>query len=139
MVPQNKSNFRRGPKVVSAVFSPAKKKTSVLKKQPDPSDAASVKYHFCFSSVDLKKSKKMYSLIDSAFGDYDFSTNVLRLGADHYLSMYMDEEKLIHIDFIGDEWTCAETDAVFDRLRSVFRANNLFFAFTNWKESQKDS
>ncbi len=118
------SNSR--PYVRAAVRSPAKRKKA------RPSDF--VKYHFCFSAVDTSKSKNLYSIADELFGEYDFVTNFLKAGPEHYLTLSMDADQLIHIDFKGDEWTPFETDVVFDKIRSRLRANGIFFAFTNWKE-----
>ena len=106
-----------------------KRVAQVKKEKPE----GGVKYHFCFSAVDPKKAKHFYLLIDKLFGDYDF-ISTLRLGAEHYVCMWLDEDKLTHIDFIGEEWTCEETDYVFAKIRALLRANNLYFAFTNYHE-----
>ena len=110
------------------------------RKKTSTHSGACLKYHFCFAPIDMKHAKKVYFLIDHIFGEYDFASNVLNVKDGHYVYLYMDSDKLTHIDFNGEDWSAAETDVVFDRIRNALRANNIYFAFTNFKETpEKDS
>ena len=117
----NMSHYRK------AIASPVKSKKA--KKRTSTNASGNAKYHFCFSPIDMRSCTKMYGIVEKLLSKPTFE-----LGDEHYIYLYMDQERLTHIDFNGEEWTCEETDEIFSQIRSAFRENSMYFAFTNFKE-----
>lgn len=112
----------------NSIASPAK--TKKAKKRTSTNASGNAKYHFCFSPIDLRSCKKMWSLISKDLED----SSLMSLTDTHYIYLYMDQDRLTHIDFIGETWTYDEIDVVFSKIRSSLRKNGMYFAFTDFKE-----
>ena len=78
----------------------------------------------------------MLTLIRGVLKRRDFQDSILRIEQEHYWIDSVDADKLFHIDFYGDEWTTSEVDVVYAAIRKELRDNQIYYAFTDYREDK---